>query len=99
MRRFRNMVSLTRSTWSGVPAERGDPSSLLTFTDRSLHHFDAARRITSLKLLPETTLCSCNRLCFDKQFHWHNAVLHGPALTNRTTHITGHNDDKYGSAA
>jgi hypothetical protein len=34
----------------------------------------------SLKPLTATTLCSCNRLCFHKQFHCGNSVSHWPAL-------------------
>jgi hypothetical protein len=36
-------------------------------------HSIAERSNTSLKLLLET---SCHRLCFDKQFHCRNSVLH-----------------------
>ena len=34
------------------------------------------QNFTFLKLLLETTLYCCNRLCFDKQFHCRNVVLH-----------------------
>jgi hypothetical protein len=79
---LRNMASLTCSTLSYVRAERGSPCDLQSYTDPSLCQFDThinrvlRQSIRSWKQLSDTALCDCDRLCFEKQFHCHRAVLH-----------------------
>jgi len=78
-----DMPSLTPYKLSGVWSNCGCPG-FLSFTYPSGCHIDTdsivARRITSWKLLLETTLYSCNRLCFDKQFQCPLAALHCSVL-------------------
>lgn len=82
-----NMASLTCSTLSGVRAQHGHTCGVQSFTDTSWCHFDIhSSRVLWLgashlgNCCSEIILCSCNRPCFDKQFHCRSAVLNWPAL-------------------